>query len=90
MDVNVAPHSINITEPVESRLAARQPQNAREHPVSIRIPRAEIIGIAFAGRAPADKYRVHRNSTADFGPDNVTPAGRAITAVSLAGAVFRR
>ena len=90
VNVDVAPHGIDIAEPVETWLTARQPQNAREHPVAARKLRTEIIAIALASWTSPHKNCIHGKSTSDLGANNMPPAGRTKTAIALAGAVLGR
>jgi hypothetical protein len=90
VQVDVAAHGIDAAQPVEARLAAREPEDARQYPVALGIRRQQFGRPGFAGRAPPHEYRVLGRAGADLGADQVAAARRHETALPLAGPVLRR
>src|SRR4051812_9631202 len=89
MDVNISPHGVNVTQPINAAFDAGQPQDSGEYPVARWISRTELGRVNLACRTPFYEYRVLRLAAADLGANDVPSAGRAETSVLFAGAVSR-
>src|SRR5258706_8615794 len=87
VNVNVAAHGVDLAEPVEARLAARQPEDAREDPIASRVARLQGGRPDFAGRTAAHEHRAQRLARTDLGAHDVPAARRAEAAVLLPQAV---
>src|SRR5437667_3199441 len=89
VDIDVAAHRVDLAEPVPSRLAAREPQDAGQDPVAPRIAGMELRRPQLAGRPAPHEHRVELLAGADLGAHDMAAARRAEAAVLLAQAVLR-
>src|SRR6266516_300643 len=89
VDVDVAPHGVHFAQPISSKLAPRQPQDAREDPVATRKALGHLRCPDLPRRAAPDEHRVHRLPRADFRPHDVLASRGAEAPLSLARAVAR-
>src|ERR1051326_8939713 len=68
VDVDIAAHRIDPSEAVLSHFLARQPEDARQHPVAPRIARVQLGRPDLAGGTAAHEDRVRRLPAADLRP----------------------
>ena len=66
VDVDVALEGVDVATLVAARLAAREPQDSREDPVTFRVPRGEAGVIRFSAGTPRHEYRITRRATSDL------------------------
>src|SRR5690606_38165034 len=90
MQIDIAAEGIDLAEPVAPRLAAAQPENAREDPVAPWELRMQLGRPDLAGPAPASQYRSAGQAVADLRPHLVQPPRRAARAIAFARPVDRR
>ena len=90
VDVDLAPQRVDVAAAVEAALAARKPQDARQHPVAVRMFPCELRCPDFPGRPAPDEYGVPRTTGADLRPHAVQATRSAFAAVALARTVLRR
>src|SRR5262245_62814675 len=90
MNVDVPTHRVDLAKAIKAHGAAREPQDARENPVAVRIARAELGCPGLPGRAPPDENCVERHASADLRSDDVPATGRAVAAATLSGPVRGR
>src|SRR5260221_5282467 len=89
VDVDVAPHGVDLAQPVPPRLATRQPQDAREDPVAAGKALGHFRRPDLPGRAAPDKDGVDGMICADFRAHDVFAARSAETSLLLARPVAR-
>src|SRR6185503_7032563 len=65
VDVDVAPHRIDVAEAVFAGLTARKPQDSRQNPVATRILRVELRRPDLAGGTPPHENGAGRLARAD-------------------------
>ncbi len=87
VDVDVPAHGIDRAETVPPRLAAAQPEDARQDPVALRKFAGQRRRKQLARRPPSDEDRALLAAGAYPGPYDVMPAWRATTAFLFARAV---
>src|SRR5215475_8400169 len=90
MNVDVPTHRVDLAEAIKAHGAAREPQDAGEDPVAVRIARSELRCPDLPCRAPPDENCVERHASADLRPDDVAATGRAVAAAALSGPVRGR
>lgn len=90
VDVDIAPHAVDVSKPITARLATRQPQDTGQDPVPIRIAFGKLPGIDLSSRTTAHQNRIDRQSLTDLCPHDVGTPRRAFTSGAFAGTVRRR
>src|SRR5690606_19283860 len=90
VNVDVAAHRVDVAETVASDLGAGQPQDTRQHEISVRLRGGKLGRPDLAGRTPCTEHRAERCAGADLRAHDVPASRRAVTAALLARAVFGR
>src|SRR5688572_25164113 len=79
MYIDIALHAVHVAEPVNARLETREPQDARQYPVAIRMLPAKLRRPYLASRTTPDEYGIDRHICANFGAHHMFAARRAVT-----------
>ncbi len=83
MDVNIAPHSVDIAHAVITWFAAGQPEYPGQYTVPLWKPDREFRSVELAGRATSYKYGIFRLPSTYFGANDMTPKWCTETAFVL-------
>jgi len=90
VDVDVAPHAVELASAIEAGFFAAEPQDAREYPVAFGMGRREFGRPDFSGRSAATKNRAERSASPDPRPDAVAAARRTAASIDLPHAIDGR
>src|SRR5690606_8187820 len=90
VQVDVTAEGVHLAQAIAPRLAAAQPEDAREYPVAAGKPLAQLGGPDLPGPAPAAQHGAAGQPFADPGPHLMPAARRAVRAVAFARALERR
>lgn len=87
MQIDIAPKSIDLTQPVVAALAATEPENSGQDPVTAGKLRMQLGAPDFAGPAAPAQHCTARQTVANPCPHPMAPTRRAAGAVALSGAI---
>jgi len=78
VDIDITAHRVDLAQPIETDLAAGQPQNPRQDPVPFSKLLRQHRGVNFTSRTASDKYGVLRKARADSCADDMRAQGCAV------------
>ncbi len=90
VNVYIALHCINAGQPIATYFTARQPKNAGQNPVPLRIAPGQIGRIDLPRIPAPDKDSIQRLPSPYFGANQMLSPGSATTIFLLAGSIESR